>query len=266
VNRILSLAAGVLPECPPERIVQAAIDTGYPAAGIWVDADTWTDTTTRVISAMLDNSGIIALDAEVIWIQAGTTPNDAARKVIDVAGELGARNVLIVSANDSLDETKTQFGALCELAHGVGARAVLEFLMIGKVKTLDQALEVVTDVAHPAGGILIDALHLARCGKLPADVARIDPSLLPYAQLCDGPASARDTSFEGYLEDALDARSAPGEGELPLDALVCALPPDTPMSLEVRSKHYRETYPDPVERARALLDATQRFFATLQET
>jgi hypothetical protein len=49
---------------------------------------------------------------------------------------------------------------------------------------------------------------------------------------------------------------------LPLRDLVAALPNDLPLSLEVRSKRYRETYPDPVDRARAVLAATRKFLAS----
>lgn len=262
---LLSLAAGVLPEFPPDTIVRAAIDAGYPAAGIWVDADTWTERTTRAVKSLLDGSGIVALDAEVVWIEPGPTPNAAGLKLIEVAGELGARNVLIACTNPNLTEVKQQFAQLCERAEQAGARAVIEFMMIGPLNRLDAALEVVSDVAHPAGGILIDTLHLVRCGATPAEVSRIDPARLPYVQLCDGPAQVASATDAGYLEDALDARSAPGEGELPLDQIVGRLPRDVPMSLEVRSKRHRERYPDPVERARAILEATHHFFEQLEQ-
>jgi len=260
-NHLLSLAAGVLPEFAPDVIVRAAAEAGYAATGIWCDMETWTDVTTRAVAQQLHTGVLQPLDIEVIWIRPGREVTDAARRLIDVGGTLGARNVLIVSANPSLADTKHQFAALCERASGAGMRAVLEFLMIAEVKTLAQAVEVVTDVGHPAGGVLIDALHLARCGATAADVGRVARQRLPYAQLCDGPAALPNAEYNTYLNDAIDGRSAPGEGELPLRQLLAALPADVPLSLEVRSKRYRETYADPVERARAVLTATQRFFA-----
>jgi len=259
-NHLLSLAAGVLPEFAPDVIVRAAAQAGYPATGIWCDMQTWTDATTRAVARQLREGALQALDIEVIWIRSGREVEDAARRLIDIGGTLGARHVLIVSANPNIDDTKHQFASLCELAAAAGMRAVLEFLMIAEVKTLARAVEIVSDVGHPAGGVLVDALHLARCGATPADVARLDPHLLPYAQLCDGPARLRATDRATYLADAIDGRSAPGEGELPLRELLAALPANAPLSLEVRSKRYRDTYPDPVERARAVFDATRRFF------
>jgi sugar phosphate isomerase/epimerase len=260
-KHLLSLAAGVLPEFPPDVIVRAAAQAGYPASGIWCDTDTWTDATTRAVAQQLREGAVQALDIEVIWIRPGRDVPDSARRLIDIGGTLGAQNVLIVSSNPNLADTKHQFAALCACAAAAGMRAVLEFLMIAEVKTLAQAVEIVTDIGHPAGGVLVDALHLARCGATPRDVAAIAPQLLPYAQLCDGPARLpRDATF---LTDAIDGRSAAGEGELPLRDLLAALPANMPLSLEVRSKRYRERYPDPVERARAVLDATRRFLAVL---
>ncbi len=257
--RVISLAAGVLPEFPPDVIVHAAAEAGYGASGIWCDVDTWTDATTHAVARQLREGALLALDIEVVWIRPGRDVGTAARRLIDIGAELGARNVLIVSANPDPIETRQHYAALCELAARAGMRAALEFLMIAEVKTLAEALAIVTDVNHPAGGVLIDALHLQRCGAQIADVRAVAPHLLPYIQLCDAPATLPITSYEAYLADALDGRSAAGEGELPLRALLDAVPAEVPLSLEVRSKWYRERYADPVQRARAILRTTERF-------
>jgi sugar phosphate isomerase/epimerase len=261
-GRLLSLAAGVLPEFSPDVIAESAASAGFTGTGIWCDTASWTDTTTRNVGLVLGANRLTPLDIEVIWIRGGRTVTNAARRLIDIGGELGARNVLIVSANADLDDTKRQFAELCVLAEQAGMRAVLEFLMIAEVKTLAQALDVVQSVDHPAGAVLIDALHLARCGASTADVAAIDRRLLPYAQLCDGPAQVHEPDHATYLAEAIDGRCLPGEGELPLAELIHALPIDLPLSLEIRSKALRERFGDPIERARAVLDTTRRFFAS----
>ena len=69
------------------------------------------------------------------------------------------------------------------------------------------------------------------------------------------------TDPDAYYIDAINGRLAPGEGSVPVDAMAKALPANLPISLEIRSLHYRETYPDPLERARAILRQTQAFFA-----
>lgn len=260
---LLSLAAGVLPEFPPDAIVAAAAAAGYRASGIWFDPETWTDATTRRVRSELEAGALIPLDIEVVWIRPGRTVEDSARRLIAAGGELGARNVLIVSANPILADTQHQFGELCELAAAAGMRAVFEFLMISEVKTLAQALELVRGVGHPVGGVLVDALHLRRCGAAPEDLVGLEPALFPYAQLCDGPAEISEPTYQAWLEDAIDGRSAAGEGSLPLARLLKALPAGIPLSLEVRSRRYRERYADPAARAAAVLEQTRRFLAGL---
>jgi hypothetical protein len=46
---------------------------------------------------------------------------------------------------------------------------------------------------------------------------------------------------------------------LPLADLLDVLPAGIPLSLEVRSKHYRDTYPDFAARGRAIREQTERF-------
>jgi hypothetical protein len=44
-----------------------------------------------------------------------------------------------------------------------------------------------------------------------------------------------------------------------------ALPPELPISLEIRSRHYREQYRDPLERARVILERTRAFLTNMDE-
>ena len=257
--QLLSLAAGVLPEFSSDVVVAAAAAAGYRATGIWFDPKTWDSAMTRRIRALLRDEGLVALDIEPLWIGPGRAISDDARRMIETGAELGARNVLVVSANENFTDTQHQFAQLCEIVGKAGMRAAFEFLMITPVKSLARALELVRGAAHPAAAVLIDTLHLQRCGATAADVAAVPAELLPYAQLCDGPASVEGTDRQAYLTDALDARSAAGEGGLPLAEVLHALPRDIPLSLEVRSRRYREQYPDPVARAAAVLERTQRF-------
>ena len=63
---LLSLAAGVLPEFSPEQTIAAAIDAGWPAAGIWYDPETWTIATTAEVRDRAADAGLAILDIEVI--------------------------------------------------------------------------------------------------------------------------------------------------------------------------------------------------------
>ena len=77
-------------------------------------------------------------------------------------------------------------------------------------------------------------------------------------QLCDGLPDC-ERSNEALIRDAVDDRSAPGEGALHPGRVLDCLPSDIPLALEVRSRSYRERFPDPVERAVAVRQATMKF-------
>ena len=139
-------------------------------------------------------------------------------------------------------------------------RACLEYMAITEVKTLDEALDVVNAVDHPAGGILVDPFHHERVAHDPEKIREIPARWLSYAQLCDMPEGGVVTDLDAYYTDAIDGRLAPGEGSVQVAAMARALPANLPISLEIRSLHYREAYLDPLERARAILAQTQAFF------
>lgn len=256
---IISLAAGVLPEYDGAAVAESAAKAGYRHFGVTVDAD-WSTATTRTVRALQAQHGLQALDVEVVWLEAGAEVTDLHRKIIAVGAELSAANVLIVSAEADEGRVAAAMHTLCELAAPSGMRVALEFLRITAITKPSQALRIAHAADHPAAAVLVDTLHLARSGESAAALHG-QATMLPYLQLCDAPL-AFDNTAEGLLEDALDRRSAAGEAELPLaDAL--ALNPGAPLSLEVRSRRYREQYSDPAARARAILDQTQRYLATL---
>ena len=266
-DRLIALASGVHdgrpPVLSPEDMVYVAAEAGYNSVGLWVEpGQNWQADTTRKVRRALDDTGLTVLDVEVIWLQPGANPDPDHQRIIEIGGDLGARNCLIVSSDPDLEATKRHYEILCRHAEKAGMRACLEYLGITAIKTLDDALAVVEGVDHPAGGILVDPFHHERMGHEPARLAEIAPRWISYAQMCDVPERGAITDYDAYLVDALDGRLAPGEGALPLNEYLALLPDELPLSLEIRSLHYREHYPDPVERARVILDRTLAFLDT----
>lgn len=265
-TRILSLAAGSLPEADPLTMIEAAAAGGWRHAGLWVEPDrNWhRDTAARVRQA-LEGHGMTAVDVEVIWIHPGEHDPDHDR-VIGWGAEVGARAALIVSSEPDVEQTRRRYERLCQRAEQEGIRAVLEFLPITEVKTLADARAVVEVVDHPAGGILIDPIHLARSGGRPSDLADVDPKWFPYAQFCDGRSQLPDMSFDAILEDAVDGRDVVGRGDLPLTELLQYLPAHLPLSMEIRSNAWRDQYPDVFARAAGMFDATMAWFDEQETT
>lgn len=262
----LSLAAGVMPEFTPEETAAAAVAAGWDATGVWIDMQVWTPQTTRGVRRRLEDGGLPALDAEVVWIRAGPDDPDHLR-LIDIAAELGAANVLAVSSAPDPDETADKLGRLSDHAARAGVRISLEFGAFTTVRSLGDALDVLKRCGRPEAGLLVDPLHFARTGGQPADLAEVDSGQFAYAQFCDaalrGPAP---DDASAIIEEALDLRLMPGEGALPLAGFLAALPPGTPLSVELRSKALRDGYADPIERSRVLLAATQGWMARAFKT
>lgn len=250
-DRVLSLAAGVCPETGPADFVSACATAGWAACGIWFDPETWNATVAGEVRRRLDDTGLLALDMEPIFV---TPDGDHGEAMIEAAAAIGARHLLVVSRGVDDDRFVERFGELCDLAadHDIGCS--LEFMRFMSVRDLPQALRVVERTDRANAAVLVDLLHLARTGGTVADVASIDPALLPYVQLCDAPQAPPQDLYT----EAVDGRLLPGDGELPVVDLVDALPRGTALSMEIRSAALRSAWPDPVDRARHVLEATRR--------
>ena len=202
-------------------------------------------------------SGLVCLDIELVRIVPGAF-RDRWRRVVDIGATIGAHNLLVLVDDPDPSSATATFAELCDRCQHAGMRACLEFMAFTAVRSLDEALAIVGGAGHPAGAVLLDNLHLARTGATPHDVAGLDPALLPYAQWCDAPAGPPvDGSVDALRTEALDGRTCPGEGGLPVGAFVRALPPELPLALEIRSAAYVARHPDPVDRARAILERSQ---------
>lgn len=250
-----------MPEFGPVETIEAAAAGGFEAVGLWVEPENWDAAMTRQCRAALAYSGLELLDVEVIWIK---PDSDFAmhKRSIDIGAELGARNVLCVSSDPDMGATVEVLAALCEHAAAAEMRVALEFGIFTEVKTLTAALKILEAVWHPARALLVDPIHVDRSGTTASDLKGVPASLLPYAQFCDAPAERPDPAdFDAIISDAIDLRHQCGQGGLPLDAILQALPADIPLSIELRSRALREQCPDPKERARVTADITRKWLS-----
>jgi sugar phosphate isomerase/epimerase len=253
MGRLLSLAAGVQLDVAPADMVSVASAAGWPAVGIWFDGKTWSDSASREVRRRLDDTGVIALDIEpIIPSEDG---NDFAEQLIEAAAVIGAQHILFTSRLKEQVRTTDRYQQVCEMARPHGINVVCEFLPIFPLNTLSMAAEIVADSRATNGGVLIDNLHLSRSGSSVEDVQALPTELFPYLQICDAVAE-RPTEFGALLDEALNGRLCPGEGSLPIEELLQAIP-DVPLSFEVRSKFLRDIT-DPVERAKYLLKFAQQ--------
>lgn len=259
MTRLISLASGTLPEFNPVQVVHAAAQAGFGGSGIWFDAKSWTDRTTAAVADAFADTGLRALEIEVIAVEPGPL-NPEHQRLLESGAACGATEAIVVSADPDQSAFTERFAELCELGDRFGVNVCLEFLPIYQVSDLAAALQVLGAVGHPRGKLLLDPLHVARAGATLDALRAVPRSLLTFAQFCDAPAElAGERSFENLLTEAVDGRVNPGRGGLPLRELLEILPATLPLSLELRSKALREAYPDAADRARHVFEDTMTF-------
>ncbi|SEJ76691.1 Sugar phosphate isomerase/epimerase [Pseudomonas linyingensis] len=161
---------------------------------------------------------------------------DGFRPALALGAQLGARlAVTHIHDPDPLRGTDC-LGRLAELAGEYGLQLGLEFMALTPGCTsLAAAAGFVERVGRSNLGIGVDALHLARTGGTPAEVAALAPGMVAYAQLCDGPLLAAGVDAldpARYAEEAFN-RLPPGQGVFPLAELIRALPPTAALDVEV---------------------------------
>jgi sugar phosphate isomerase/epimerase len=212
--RLLSIAHLTVLDAAPPELVSAAADAGFDAVGIrvWPAADEPaypmlgdTPMMGETIARLAD-TGTYVLDVEVLRLRPDSQLDDALR-ILDAGARLRARGVLVICNDPEEDRLVESFAAVCEAAGARGLRACLEFMIFSSVKTIADAQRVLNLAGHPAGAILVDALHLQRSGGTPADVGAVAPERLPYVQLCDGP-------FQPILPDSAVALTEARTGRL----------------------------------------------------
>lgn len=261
-GRLISLAAGIMPDATPAQLIEAAASSDFDFGGMWAERETWTPATTRAIRSQAQDAGVQLLDCEVAWIMPGA-PDPWLTELVDIAAELGARNLLCVSSDPDMAATTAKFQTLVDRAVGTGVRVNLEFGVFTEVKTIHMARSILEAVEGEAKALLIDTLHWARSSGTVQDLAAIPREWLSYCQPCDAPAEAPDlTNFDAVIDDAVNLRMPLGHGGLPLAAMVDALPNTLPMAVEERSATLREAFPDLNDRAREVARTSRAWLDT----
>ena len=241
----LALCHFTLVEAEPPAFVDIAAQAGFTAVSLMIQfprsygpgfpmaGDTRMRRETR---RRLDATGVTLFDAATCRLEPGTAVEDF-QAMIESAAYLGAHRVDVNGNDPDAARLTDQFAALCALCaeHGLGVG--LEFMMSTQIKTLGDALALIERSGADNAAVTVDALHLARSGGSPRDVAALDRAQISYVQLCDGPAQPPG---QGYAREAAAERMLPGAGELPVRALVDAVGPDVVLGVEAPSRRRAE--------------------------
>lgn len=264
----LGLAHFTVLEVPPLELVSLAAGIGYTSIGLrlypafpgapFYELPAGTARSQQVSSRLRDE-GIQVHDIEFVTIDADFS---AARLegVLEAASALGARRLSVCGDDPDRARLTANFASLCDLAAQYVLGVDLECMAWRQVASFADALEVVSAANRHNGGLLVDALHLARSGGSPTDLRAAPGQLIRSAQLCDAVA-VRPTTQEALIKEARSGRLPPGQGALPLRELLAELPDGTALSVEVPLGGSA----DPKQHARDNFLAAQTLFASLSQ-
>jgi sugar phosphate isomerase/epimerase len=256
----LSLAPLTINEAGPLELISAAAAGGFDAVTLRVIGPPGIETNVVAVTQIPEirkragDLGIGIFSTTGIWL----TPDFAVRHVehaLANAAALGAAYSLAAGYDDDGTRLTANFATLCRTAAQLGLSIAIEFMPYLPVRNIGDALRLLQAAAQPNAGIIVDALHLARSGGTPGDVAAIEPPLISYVQLCDAPRE-RPPTIE-RREESLHHRLYPGDGELPLHDLMDALPHD--IAVDVEAPVASDTRLPFDQRARRAGDAARRF-------
>ena len=259
----------------PPDLVSTAAAAGYDFVGVRVRAVTSAEEAwpmqpgspmSKETLQRLTDTGLVVRDVEFLPLDERTSPEDWL-PALEAGAALGATTLSVTGADPDRGRLTETLAQLTRDAAQFGIRPTLEPISYQPLRRLADAATVATAAG---AAVLVDPLHLQRAGGTVDDVRALSPDLVPCVQLCDGPLTAPEwldlppelatsgaPAGSVLQTEARSLRQLPGEGELPLTALLAALPPGTPVSVEVPNARLQASM-SPLEFATAVRRATAR--------
>jgi sugar phosphate isomerase/epimerase len=243
--RPLSLEHLTIIEASPRELIDAAAAGGFDMVGLRVvppqppnelmpgfnDAQLVHD-----LKKQSADTGVAVGMIEAIWLAPETQPSEIER-ALAIGGALGAQYALICGNDPDEARTADNLGRIARAARQYGLEIAFEFMSFVAVSNFEQALRIARATGEPNVRLLIDALHLSRCGVDLATLAPFAAAAVSYVHLCDGPLAA-PADEAALRNEARTGRFYPGEGELPLAAFLAAMPADARLGLEAPCRQY----------------------------
>jgi sugar phosphate isomerase/epimerase len=175
------------------------------------------------------------------------------QEVFDLASALGAERLNVAHfGGDPATPVPVLGEALARAAERAalsGLTVMVEFIPGTGVPDLQSAVDLVKAAGVPGLGILLDSWHLYRSGGSPALLIGEAVQLVAAIQLADRRRSQDDDPYV-----PMTGRLLPGEGELPLAAMVTAVlavHPELPVGIEIFNEELLTMDPDEAARRAA---------------
>lgn len=198
----------------------------------------------------------ISFDLAYPFTLAGRTEIDNFKRAMECAAELDAQLLNALMYDRNPERRLDKFGQFCDLAKSFGLRVGVEFYTVSQVRSLADALELVSQIGRPGEvGIVADLLHLMRSGGSIEELAAAPAEYILYGQICDGAASCPDDQLD---YEASSERLLPGEGVFDLKGFAAALPEGCPVSVELPRNSALEAGVPVAERVRLAVEGVRQ--------
>ena len=225
-----SLAHLTLINCTPAELVYVAARAGYDAVSPrFIPMNVPMEFTQSPIDKMqvqavktaLETTGLKLLDVEIARITEDCDPSEFER-ALELGGELGAKHMIMSAWTKTRDDRNfliDVYSQTCDLAAQFGLTVDLEFPTFSRLRTLDEALDIVRAADRPNGGILVDTLYLHLSRVDLGELLHVPPEWLHFLHISDCLPGIADTR-EGMIQLARDARLYPGEGWIDFTGII----------------------------------------------
>ncbi|MGB0686449.1 MAG: sugar phosphate isomerase/epimerase family protein [Paracoccaceae bacterium] len=184
----------------------------------------------------LKTTGLKVLDVELARLTEDVDPRDFV-PALELGGELEAQRMIMSAWTKTRDDRNfliDVYAETCDLARPYGISVDLEFPTFSRLRTLDEALDIVRAADRPNGGILVDTLYLHLSRVDLAELLHIPSELFHFLHVSDCLPGIADTR-EGMIQLARDARLYPGEGWIDFKGIIERMPP-VDYSIELPNK------------------------------
>ena len=194
----------------------------------------------------LKTTGLKVLDVELARLTEDVDPRDFV-PALELGGELEAQRMIMSAWTKTRDDRNfliDVYAETCDLARPYGISVDLEFPTFSRLRTLDEALDIVRAADRPNGGILVDTLYLHLSRVDLAELLHIPSELFHFLHVSDCLPGIADTR-EGMIQLARDTRLYPGEGWIDFKGIIERMPPvdysiELPNTARIKELGYEE--------------------------
>ena len=227
---LYSLAHLTLINCTPAELVYIAARAGYDAVSprfITMNVSgefrqsPLDKSQIQAMKTALATTGLQVLDIEIARITEDCNARDF-EAALALGGEISARHMIMsawTSRRDDRNYLLDIYAETCDLAAPFGLTVDLEFPSFSRLRTLDEALDIVRGADRPNGGILVDTLYLHLSRVDIGELLHVPPEWLHFLHISDCLPGIADTR-EGMVQLARDARLYPGEGWIDFTGII----------------------------------------------